>query len=159
MTNNADNKPIKPYYTVTELAEILNMSSPSIYRHIKEKSISTDRDKEDKIIINEVEIRRVYGDDVFYRDRKQSTKQDAIREQNNGDNRVLEGEISHLKDKVSFLEEQLKRRDVDFQNAEEREKQLRQELFKQIEVNQRILEAPKTKEKQQKQGLFSSWFK
>jgi ribonuclease D len=149
----------KTKFTVAEVAKIIKKKPVTVYRDINKGRISTELDESNSKIIDASEIYRVYNINPCDENIMNQLLEDKKKTQDNDD-------IFSEKDNIiALLKEQLKEKDENLDKAQKQlersqkiEDELRQDLRKQIEVNQAMLEAPSKTKHKESQGFFNKLF-
>jgi len=96
----------KTKVSASNAAKMVGVSRATFYRHIEEKSISTEEDKKGNKVVDVAELIRVYGDNLKTLEDVKKTKK---KNETSQDNKNVVTELALLREKVQSLETERQR--------------------------------------------------
>jgi hypothetical protein len=157
MLENTNNK---TKFTVLEVSKLVGKKPVTIYRHIEKGKVSTELDYNGNKIIDASEIVRFYGVNPCKILNEISTSDENINQDISVDNKIDSKIIELLEKQLAEKDQIINSQRDTIKYHEDTQKELRQDLRTQIEINQRMLEAPKDEKPQatQSRGLLDRIF-
>ena len=100
----------KTKVSASNAAKMVGVSRATFYRHIEEKSISTEEDKKGNKVVDVAELIRVYGDNLKTLEEVEKAKRKKKKNnETSQDNKSNAAELALLKEKVRILETERER--------------------------------------------------
>ena len=114
-------------YSVSEAAKRVGVTRRTLYTHIGEKKITTEKDDKGNTVIDAAELVRIYGDKVKFdvKDIKKLSpgKHDDSAGEDASQIALLKKEIAHLKEKLEIVEKHYQERIEGLENDKQHEKE------------------------------------